>query len=65
MIEVRLKAALHEMNLLREAVTLFGQDEGWHDVDIEWANSYIQQHIDWLSRLLYVIEKSGEENNDE
>ena len=58
MIEARLKAALHEMNLLREAVTLFGPDEGWNDVDIEWANSCIQQHIDWLSRLLYVIETS-------
>lgn len=52
MIKEHLQISIHQLNLLRECISLWGEDEGWSETDLEWALETLYKQIEWLTILL-------------
>ena len=61
MIKEQVQRTLSELSVLRESLTLFGPDEGWSDVDIDWVLSNLEQDIRWLESLHTVLRRETDE----
>lgn len=62
MIKRQLQASIQQLNLLREIISLWAEDEGWNEVDKDWAMEYIYKDVEWLTALLEVLLDDGTTN---